>query len=110
VEWQSPPDLVEEEWRRAEDRITDRHLPPPCPTGDRGTLRYFFIRHDPPEPVGGLWVWCPTCRSFQHYRARVPDWWVEVDGVSLDRLEHDPGWLDENWDDDWLAQQPLTNP
>jgi hypothetical protein len=111
MEWHDPPDAVEETWRAAEDRIVNGHLPPSCPADDGGTLRYFFIRHDPPEPVGGLWVWCSICRSFAHYRARVPGWWVDVPEVPLDeRLEHNPGWLDENWRDDWLTRQPLINP
>jgi hypothetical protein len=35
---------------------------------------------------GGLWEWCSHCRSYVHYSAVAPDWWIDpldVDRASL---------------------------
>ena len=69
------------------------HEPSPevCPTCGEGPLRSFYWR---PK---GVWIWCPSCRSFMHMRGDVPGWWrdVPVDGP----LTPWPAWLDEHWDE-----------
>jgi hypothetical protein len=85
--------------------VFSAHTPPPCPSGDGGTLRYLFVRHGGSGEHGGFWIWCHICRSYEHASVAVPEWWQEV-AVQGDQLAHDPGWLDENRNDGWLEQQP----
>jgi formylglycine-generating enzyme required for sulfatase activity len=38
---------------------------------------------------GGLWEWCSSCRSFEHWNSLVPAWWscdLEVDEQQLTAL------------------------
>lgn len=44
--------------------------------------------------------------AYEHASAAMPDWWVDVD-VPVDRLSHDPAWLDDHWNEEWLERQPL---
>ena len=100
--WHDPPDEVASEWHAAADQAFRGRGPSSCPTGDGGTLRYFFARYgEPPRDRGGFWIWCPICGSYEHGSASVPAWWRDVD-VPPDALMHDPGWLDDHWDDEWL--------
>ena len=107
MEWHDPGDDVLAEWRNATRRIFGGGGTSRCPNCGGARLRYFFHRQDAaPEPRGGFWVWCSACRSYEHSSASVPEWWHDVD-VPIDRLLHDPDWLNENWNDDWLERQPV---
>lgn len=106
MEWHDPNDDVREKWDAAMRRLFSGGGASRCPSCGSANLRYFFRRHDPPQPRGGFWAWCPACRSYEHGSVSVPEWWHQVE-VPLDQLFHDPAWLDENWSDDWLDRQPV---
>ena len=68
-----------------------------CPSEACHTsLRVYF--HGAALERGGLWVWCPSCRLYQHYSARVPAWWEwERARPPLTALCHCPDLLDAWW-------------
>jgi hypothetical protein len=108
MKWHDPADDALEGWRAATVQIFGGGGASGCPSCSSASLRYFFYRDKAaPRPRGSLWVWCPACGSYQHSSVAVPEWWVDVE-VPLGRLFHDPGWLEENWNDDWLERQPVT--
>src|SRR4051794_5826236 len=103
MDWHDPPADVFTEWQSATKAAFDGQRTIDCPTGDGQRLRYFFYRHsEPPRARGGFWIWCPTCHAYEHASATVPEWWQDI-SVPLDELTHDPGWLDENWNERWLS-------
>ena len=112
MDWRDPPAEIEADWQRAAGAAFEGVRPGRCPTEDGGVLRFFFNRAegtttaDEPRSRGGFWIWCPVCRSYEHGSCRVPEWWRDVE-TPLDELMHDPGWLEEHWDEDWLQRQPL---
>jgi hypothetical protein len=72
-----------------------------CPVCQRAELRFFFWRHDflntATESKGGYWMWCPHCCPYEHASALVPEWWIDIDGLSDEALNPEPEWLEENW-------------
>ena len=81
--------------------VQDSRAPAPvtCPICGRASLRYFFLRFRirPDEQVGGWWIWCPSCRTFEHARGRVPAWWTDVELPKGRRLLTTPDWLDDHY-------------
>ncbi len=77
------------------------------PVCEGATLRFLFVRTSSVRPSrGSFWIWCPACGAYEHASANVPEWWIDV-GVPVEELTHAPGWLDEHWQDAWLARQPV---
>jgi hypothetical protein len=108
VEWRDPPESSLSEWRAATTLAFEAGEAADCPTGDGGTLRFLFVRsHSRISPDrGSFWIWCPVCHAYEHSSAAVPAWWVDVD-VPAQELTHAPDWLDEHWQEAWLARQPV---
>ncbi len=45
--------------------------------------------------VGGAWIWCSSCRRYDHDRRPVPEWWHNNQAISLEVLASPPIVLDE---------------
>lgn len=45
--------------------------------------------------VGGAWIWCSSCRRYDHDRRPVPEWWHNSQAISLEVLASPPIVLDE---------------
>jgi hypothetical protein len=39
---------------------------------------------------GSQWQWCSTCRSYEHSRSLIPDWWIAPFDIDLAVLAHNP--------------------
>jgi hypothetical protein len=42
------------------------------------------------DPMGGAWIWCSVCRSYEHDRRQVPSWWINGDLLGLEALTSPP--------------------
>ena len=46
-----------------------------CPMCGNTSLYRWFLLSDVETRRGGGWEWCRTCKRFEHYSAKVPQWW-----------------------------------
>ena len=99
-QWKGVPPESTVEWQRIFSECTDGiDVDGLCPVCHSPTLHHWF---DKPRPFaagherdgfrghGGLWEWCSSCHSYEHYSGLVPAWWQDLfilDGTSL---RHDP--------------------
>lgn len=77
-----------------------------CPGCRVATLRYYIARFHEENPRAGFWVWCPNCFRHEHFTGSAPSWWVNDDRVPLDKLEPQPDWLEDHWDQ--LMDRPAS--
>ena len=100
-DWKSVETHHIQEWRRITEAVFNQDLvtinSSQCPVCADSTVRYFIHRHGNTNRGGG-WVWCPACYSFEHFSGLVPDWWKNLDLVSLNKLTAPPYWLEEHWE------------
>jgi hypothetical protein len=98
-DWSGVPDEYQAEWQRAyEESQESINLLVPCPICGVVALHRWYQIGRPTNRVikgikfvahGGLWEWCSSCRSFEHYSGLVPEWWscnLEVDTKNLTAL------------------------
>ena len=99
-EWQGVPLELSAAWQKifsaSQDGIDVDGL---CPVCGSPSLHHWF---DKPRPFeagyerdgfrghGGLWEWCSSCHSYEHYSGLVPAWWHDVLTVDETLLTHDP--------------------
>lgn len=69
-------------------------MPAKCATCQTTAVHIYF--HDHRRGVGGVWVWCGTCRTYFHGSTVVPKWWRNLDGVDESELSASPDYL-EGW-------------
>ncbi|RYD68525.1 MAG: hypothetical protein EOP83_00675 [Verrucomicrobiaceae bacterium] len=99
-EWKSVPEELWRPWQQifssSQDGIDVDGL---CPVCHSPTLHHWFDKARPFDEGqekegfrgrGGLWEWCSSCHSYEHYSGYVPDWWQDVLAVDEDLLTHDP--------------------
>lgn len=105
VWWHGVPLAYQERWRvifsGREGRQLD--LPTPCPVCGAPTLHRYY-GHPPggdtssgPHrgPNAGLWEWCSTCRSYEHYSTRHPAGYACDLDVDWRRVGHAPDAIEE---------------
>ncbi|HEY0099616.1 MAG TPA: hypothetical protein VGB76_11765 [Pyrinomonadaceae bacterium] len=98
-EWRGVPLERVAEWRAVfQSSREGLDLSAPCPLCGVKALRRWYQVNRPEEMVidgvryvgrGGLWEWCGDCLRYEHYSARVPEWWacdLEVDERRLTAL------------------------
>ncbi len=81
--WNSVPQDKLDDWRKAFAQCDEVVNPEAaCPVCNQQTLHRYYHLHRSESNVnpgfvgrGGLWEWCSSCLSFEHYSSRVPDWW-----------------------------------
>lgn len=94
--WSSVPSNYDAKWNRifheSQDILT---LSTPCPICGVASLhRWYQVGQPKLQTVGGntfvatggLWEWCSSCHSYEHFSALVPDWWscdLKVDETKL---------------------------
>ena len=80
------------------------NLSAPCPVcGARALHRYYQIGRPINRTIGehrfiaegASWEWCSICRSYEHGRALVPDWWLPTLVVDEAKLTAEPEILEE---------------
>lgn len=74
-----------------------------CPCCGKKTGHLFFYRHHE-EKAGGAWVWCSECQEYSHSLFHIPEWWRNMDTISLKDLHHCPDNLDDMHEsiDEWV--------
>ena len=98
--WHSPPAEYQSAWQALFVQSREMlNLSTPCPICGARTLHHWYHLHRrEPKTIGGqlfvgrggLWEWCSTCGSYEHYSASVPDWWNCDLNVPLDELTAQP--------------------
>jgi hypothetical protein len=99
--WRDVPNDKEAQWRGLFDvSMEGVDLSSACPVcGGRALHRWFNLHRSRPTVEfgrkwvgpGSQWQWCSNCRSYEHTRALVPDWWKSDLVVPEAELHHDPG-------------------
>lgn len=100
--WRSVPPEYDAAWLAVFQASREGlDLSAPCPVcGVAALHRWYGVG-------GGLWEWCSACHSFEHYSARVPEWWACGLKVNFFRLQHDPGAIEAaRLEQELLANQP----
>jgi hypothetical protein len=98
-EWIGVPEEYQEKWSQIYQKSQEcLNLSEPCPVCSAVALHRWYQIGKPVERViegvkyladGGLWEWCSSCRSFEHWNSLVPAWWsceLEVDEQQLTAL------------------------
>lgn len=100
IRWRGVPLALDREWQavfQATQEILD--LAAPCPVcGSCSLHRWYDLNRERVTEFegkkfiggGGLWEWCSACRCYEHYSARIPEWWVCSLKVDASMLTHDP--------------------
>jgi hypothetical protein len=83
--WHSPPAEYQLAWQAIFVQSREQlDLSALCPICGAQTLHHWYHLHRRELKMienqrfvgrGGLWEWCSTCGSYEHYSASVPDWW-----------------------------------
>jgi hypothetical protein len=98
-EWVGVPAAYWAKWTEIYQQSQEcLNLSQPCPVCGAVALHRWYQIGKPVERViegmkfvaeGGLWEWCSSCHSFEHYSGLVPDWWscdLEVNVQELTAL------------------------
>ena len=96
-------------WSDERDQImklledSEEKFPRVCPCCGKKTGHIFFYKHRE-DRYGSAWAWCSECQEFSHSRFLIPEWWKNMDTISLDELKGCPDNLDKMYDviDEWL--------
>jgi hypothetical protein len=106
VEWHDNLRDCAHAWNTAATRFyEDGYSLITCPCCKEGTLRiYWQIHHREILPDGkrrrraGGWMWCPVCRSYEHWSGFAPDWWPDSELAASGTIHHHhPQELEEQW-------------
>ena len=99
-EWKGVPLELSAAWQQIFSSSQDGiDVDGPCPVCGSPTLHHWFDKprsfaagreRDGFRGEGGLWEWCSSCYSYEHYSGLVPDWWVDVLTIDGASLRHDP--------------------
>ena len=105
IDWKQVPPVHFESWQtifgNSEKGIDVEGL---CPICGNQKLHRWFMKGRPFEQIiegnrfvaqGGLWEWCSSCGTFEHYSALVPDWWECDLEVDLSNLRFTPEAIEE---------------
>jgi hypothetical protein len=75
------------------------NLAAPCPVCGSPTLHRYYQVGRPTNRIiagqrfvaeGASWEWCSTCRSYEHGRSLVPEWWSADIVVVSGKLTAEP--------------------
>jgi hypothetical protein len=103
--WRDVPAWAWERW--VDIYSTSRegiNLSTPCPVCGVRALHLWYWAADPTDQTingrryvakGSIWQWCSHCRSYNHGKALVPDWWRSNLRVDSKLLMHEPEILNE---------------
>ena len=72
-------------------RIT---LPETCPICGQSEVHIYFNRHKTSK-IGGVWVWCSSCRHYTHGTYLIPQWWDNYSNIIEKELTHAPDVLEK---------------
>lgn len=69
------------------------NLPGICPVCGRNEVHIYFNRHRTSK-IGGVWVWCSSCRHYTHGTYLIPQWWENNPEIIESELTHAPDVLE----------------
>lgn len=76
------------------DIDADTVFPKLCPICHTESGHIFYYQHG--ERHAGVWVWCSHCKAYSHGSYISPEWWKNPPFIRLDKLCHEPDYLEEN--------------
>ena len=78
MKWHAPPEEIGDAFVRLQETFYGRRplpLPANCAIcGRERSCHVYYHRHKEGQDLGGGWIWCSACHSYEHFSMRVPDW------------------------------------
>lgn len=74
-----------------------------CPCCGKKSGHLFFYKHRE-DKLGSAWAWCSECLEYSHSRFLIPEWWQNMETISLEDLHGCPDNLDDMHEliDEWI--------
>lgn len=105
-DWHDPPQGCDEQVSNAAAAMSiDGFSQIECSCCHRDFLKVYWRERVKEQTSAGIvnrrgsgWIWCSSCRSFQHWVGVVPVWWPELDPLQGVSLQQSPVGMDEQWE------------
>jgi hypothetical protein len=65
-------------------------LPAKCPCCSTLESVHLYFDTDPIGGFGSYWIWCSSCRRFEHGSLRPPGWWQNLGIIPRPSLASEP--------------------
>lgn len=108
-------------WRDNNDQIMDlldiieikskKSFPAVCPICGKKDGHLYFHRNTEGNERGSMWTWCSACYHSAHTIYRLPKWWKNLEGISIEKLASYPDYLEKNKSciDEWVNRLVFLN-
>ena len=101
-------------WKDEKDNMLDildeiekgqAKFPTVCPVCGKQEA-HLYMHKESGENIGGLWVWCSSCKNYIHATYQIPQWWKNSLEIKESELLPNPQYLEENKDflDMWVQK------
>ena len=101
-------------WKDEKDNMLDildeiekgqAKFPTVCPVCGKQEA-HLYMHKESGENIGGLWVWCSSCKNYIHATYQIPQWWKNSLEIKESELSPNPQYLEENKDflDMWVQK------
>ena len=101
-------------WKDEKDNMLDildeiekgqAKFPTVCPVCGKQEA-HLYMHKESGENIGGLWVWCSSCKNYIHATYQIPQWWKNSLEITESELSPNPQYLEENKDvlDMWVQK------
>lgn len=70
-------------------------FPAICPVCSKREA-HLYMHKENGKNIGGLWVWCSSCKNYIHATYQIPQWWENNLEIKESELAPSPQYLEQN--------------